>query len=643
LESDLALLRLREPVMHLEPIGMSIDTSLGESRDIAKVLGWGRTTEDLSETDQVRRLQEADLSIPERSLVNGPSYFDGDVSDTMIAAGDFPPLETAYLGDSGGPLVVENVGPEEYILLGITSWGVGCNLDENPFTVFGDVSAHVDWINSVIASDNFQKNEDFGFAEYKAVEALEDSLDLAFDANSDELSYRFKQSLNGRSTLILSSGEVNNFNGSDRIRFVEADGFTALEEGWNLNVEQGQIERAFEREGNDSSDSLFLKVEHEARIAPRPGPYALSSGASSAGYSLSQVSSLEFGTILFELIGHQAGDEITFAGWAPSRMKMAIFETDGLSTTVLADNQTNGTYFVQNAYTINASTLEGNRYFGVVSGSDIFEVAAWVNLNVQSIQLGNRYFGSLEESDIRTEREGHYSDFFEIEGVGEQAVVFELNSGFDGILQIVELETGKVVAEVDDFPEGERETLIFYNEFSEKTLGVRVMNFSKDELGSYDLEMNAYLRPDSIRMGEVDRGAILRDAISDVQEGVTIYLDFWNLENLVPGRRAYLSLFGSSSFVPSYAIIDITNESVVLEGFSFCPDDGLFDFVPQSNVEYVLGILGVDEDLNGNYRVSLSSSPITLGSSSGESKFSRKTHHKDIEPTVWANDFLQSH
>ena len=50
-------------------------------------------------------------------------------------------------GDSGGPLACKKVkdGKNRWILAGVVSWGMGCNIEGNP-KVFANVAYYKDWI-----------------------------------------------------------------------------------------------------------------------------------------------------------------------------------------------------------------------------------------------------------------------------------------------------------------------------------------------------------------------------------------------------------------------------------------------------------------------------------------------------------------
>lgn len=83
-----------------------------------------------------------------------PSFYpeiSQSLTKSMILAGNFQNVSDAFdnidtcQGDSGGPLYNENTST----LIGITSWGIGCALDQYP-GVYTKISLFINWINTYI-------------------------------------------------------------------------------------------------------------------------------------------------------------------------------------------------------------------------------------------------------------------------------------------------------------------------------------------------------------------------------------------------------------------------------------------------------------------------------------------------------------
>lgn len=81
-------------------------------------------------------LQRVEVPKVARSTCNAPSSYDGEVTDTMLCAGEAAGGKDACQGDSGGPLTS---GSGFSVLTGITSWGRGC-AQANFYGVYTEVA-----------------------------------------------------------------------------------------------------------------------------------------------------------------------------------------------------------------------------------------------------------------------------------------------------------------------------------------------------------------------------------------------------------------------------------------------------------------------------------------------------------------------
>lgn len=642
LEADVALLRLAEPVLNRTPIAINLDEGLDRQRDTARVLGWGKTNQNFREPDIVKRLQEASLPIVDRALANSPTHFDGALSETMIAAGRANPLTSGYSGDSGGPLIVENVGSEEYVLLGITSWGYTCDMDTTPYGAFGNVAKHSEWIDAVISPDNWEVESGSRFAKYKEAGALENKVELRPELRDGSLRISLEQSMNGRSDLRLEEGVEETRFGKRALRFSEVVQFSPLEVGWGFDAESGVLQRTLEP-SSTGADQFFLRVEHEAGISPRPGPYPISPGMLASGKGLTETSLLGDRTIWFELLGHQPGDQITFSGWSSNYIRMAIAASDGNQTTLVAKNFSQDGGYPWGAHLLNATAEEGMRYYGIVHESYSFEVSNWVNLDRKEIRLNTPITGTLDSSDMRTARSGHFCEFFEMYDKSSQELRVDFYSDFDSVLQLIELESGKVLLEINDVHGPGTESLFFYHRHADKSIGIRIMNTDTNKMGNYRIEFKRHSKPEELRVGSSSRSAIMESSEPNYIDGVTAYFDFWELAGLTANRRTYISVEGFGNYTPSFAILDVTKQETVVEGFGFCPDDSVVSFVPVAGRTYLLGLVGITEDLNGNYRISSSRSPIVLNVNSEGKPVKRAGFPKDMQSVFWHSKLQESH
>ncbi|KAI4877794.1 hypothetical protein NFI96_012648, partial [Prochilodus magdalenae] len=116
------------------------------------ITGWGAL---FSQGPASPTLQEARISLIDRSVCNSRPVYNGQITNTMICAGRLQggvdscqvsipyQIQADASGDSGGPLVTrEN---SLWWLVGDTSWGIGCASVNKP-GVYGNVTVFLEWI-----------------------------------------------------------------------------------------------------------------------------------------------------------------------------------------------------------------------------------------------------------------------------------------------------------------------------------------------------------------------------------------------------------------------------------------------------------------------------------------------------------------
>ncbi|XP_027700122.1 transmembrane protease serine 12-like [Vombatus ursinus] len=159
-ENDIALIHLKNPVTYndfVQPICLPFfdDVPLDNTKRCF-ISGWGKRTEEGTLTPL---LQEAEIHFIPWDMCNAVGSYSGRVPNTSFCAGEsFGNVDTC-MGDSGGPLMCYFPENERFILMGITSAGVGCG---RPFFpgIYTEVRLYETWIkNEWLQEVSAGKNE----------------------------------------------------------------------------------------------------------------------------------------------------------------------------------------------------------------------------------------------------------------------------------------------------------------------------------------------------------------------------------------------------------------------------------------------------------------------------------------------------
>jgi secreted trypsin-like serine protease len=144
---DIALLHLVDATT-IEPVhfvdAQMVET-MGQVRQ-AMVVGWGVTKDGIG----ANTLQRAQVPVVPMATCQAFYADYGIILDaTMFCAGYEQGEIDACTGDSGGPLVIWNGRQQEWIQIGIISWGSGC-AEAGIYGVYTQVVSFVDWIEATI-------------------------------------------------------------------------------------------------------------------------------------------------------------------------------------------------------------------------------------------------------------------------------------------------------------------------------------------------------------------------------------------------------------------------------------------------------------------------------------------------------------
>ncbi|XP_018586334.2 transmembrane protease serine 2-like isoform X1 [Scleropages formosus] len=142
-DNDIALMKLAGPLVMsdtIRPVCLPNEGLQFVPPQTCWISGWGAT---ISGGNPSNRLNEVQVSLISRDTCNSPQVYNGQITNSMICAGDLDGGVDACQGDSGGPLVVQQ-GPLWW-LVGDTSWGLGCAWRNKP-GVYGNVTYFLGWI-----------------------------------------------------------------------------------------------------------------------------------------------------------------------------------------------------------------------------------------------------------------------------------------------------------------------------------------------------------------------------------------------------------------------------------------------------------------------------------------------------------------
>lgn len=161
--NDIAVIRLKTPISatrdrmgNVAVIPLHGALNIGPRLELwhrFSLTGWGVTSTgpDARASAILKKLDvnRVPNDICQRALAGGQTRIDASVLCANTPQGD------ACQGDSGGPLIAEvddfSTGSPAAVLVGIVSWGRGCNIAHNP-GVYTRISAHLGWLRAAMAS-----------------------------------------------------------------------------------------------------------------------------------------------------------------------------------------------------------------------------------------------------------------------------------------------------------------------------------------------------------------------------------------------------------------------------------------------------------------------------------------------------------
>jgi len=137
---DIALVKMNQPVNNIRPIYLPTDSSQDYVGFQATATGWGLTI-DGKYPDKLQKITNMEV------LTNARCQHSTEYSDTnaMVCANVPRKVGGTCSGDSGGPLIVKD--GRNYVLIGVTSHGVGSCYNKDHISVFARVTSVLEWID----------------------------------------------------------------------------------------------------------------------------------------------------------------------------------------------------------------------------------------------------------------------------------------------------------------------------------------------------------------------------------------------------------------------------------------------------------------------------------------------------------------
>ena len=150
---DIALIQLAYDAL-VEPA--QINTEAIGIDELAFIAGWGAIDAQVDGRSQSfpTALRGAFVNMSDGSTCGSrfPDY-NGFTDETNLCAGVTEGGKDSCQGDSGGPLYSVDLEQSQITsVTGITSWGIGCGVAENP-GIYTNVASYVDWIRTSMTVD----------------------------------------------------------------------------------------------------------------------------------------------------------------------------------------------------------------------------------------------------------------------------------------------------------------------------------------------------------------------------------------------------------------------------------------------------------------------------------------------------------
>ena len=621
---DLALVQLSSALPNdITPIELISNADFEEPGLTAKVLGWGGTQADPLDPANTSQLQEADLPLVSQEFAIESGYYEGFVNEWTIAAGDFDPFRSIYYGDSGGPLLIQNPETGNWEQIGVASLGSACNIANNPVGLFSRILPHEEWITKTIRSGFyhwihkyypsglFQDDGDpysalvewgFGLDPSKPDELiLLNELELSNDQN--QRSVFVPLTLQNPFPLLnitrLSSLNLNNW--------VEEnlDWMNLEWDSWGDSREYTYRAPVLKKD-----DQQFYRLSMSNPSGDFIGPFILRPDGISRGYLKGAIGSptgslqgpSRFGYLL-ELPDRNRRLMLKINSEQYQQFQVTLYEVETLKKIFELTHV--GTTPFNQSFKPNPDT----NYLLILeqlpnSGRFPFEITLDYQNGSPLSPVETLLKGSLDTTDDPYKREGFYSDsyLFDLNDQPWWKVTVSSDT-LDPIIVVKDSTTNRRLFEVDEEPPGESEEFVVV---ARDALVAEIIagSWRFGETGNYEIQVSRFDDVFEVSPNDEILGLLSGSDFSDRFEGVRIYFDFLDIENVSSLTGATFTVYGLVDFIPGFGIVDMTTGTVIHQAISFCKGAQYF-FKPQTGHEYQLYIFSSEDDLSENYKVLL--------------------------------------
>ncbi|NEO22363.1 MULTISPECIES: hypothetical protein [unclassified Moorena] len=224
--------------------------------------------------------------------------------------------------------------------------------------------------------------------------------------------------------------------------------------------------------------------------------------------------------------------------------------------------------------------------------------------------LTQRYVGNLEEGDSNNPtRNGRFSDDFHLEGVlPGQVIEVNLEGDFDTYLQLINRDTGEVIAEDDDGGEGRNSQLTFTAQ-SDVDYALRATSYGSGATGEYTLTTNgstvSSLQGTSTQryVGNLEEG----DSNNPTRNGR--FSDDFHLEGVLPGQVIEVNLEGDFDTYLQLINRD-TGEVIAQDNDGGEGQNSQLTFTAQSDVAHALRATSYGSGATGEYTLTTNGSTV---------------------------------